>query len=135
MTKIIAIASQKGGGGKTTIAVHLATAATLAGLDAVVVDLDPQASAASWGGDRGEDTPPEVVSGQASRLGVLLDGARKQGVDLVVIDTGPNADIAARRAAEAADLVLIHAGRRRSTCGPSRPRSSSWTSPAPKPSW
>jgi hypothetical protein len=52
-TKIIAIASQKGGGGKATIAVHLATAATLAGLDAVVIDLDPQTSAASWGDDRG----------------------------------------------------------------------------------
>jgi chromosome partitioning protein len=41
--KTIAIASQKGGTGKTTTAVHLATAATLAGFDAVVIDLDPQA--------------------------------------------------------------------------------------------
>jgi cellulose biosynthesis protein BcsQ len=40
--KTIAIASQKGGTGKTTTAVHLATAATLAGFDAVVIDLDPQ---------------------------------------------------------------------------------------------
>jgi chromosome partitioning protein len=50
---------------------------------------------------------PEVVSGQANRLPVLIDGARRQGFDLVVIDTGPNADAAARRAAELADLVLI----------------------------
>jgi chromosome partitioning protein len=108
--KTVAIASQKGGTGKTTIAVHLAAAATLAGFHAAVIDLDPQGSAASWGDDRASapgSPPPEVVSGQANRLHVLLDGAAKQGFDLVVIDTGPNADTAARRAAEASDLVII----------------------------
>jgi len=104
--KTVAIASQKGGTGKTTLAVHLAAAATLAGFHAAVIDLDPQGSAASWGDDRASE-PPEVVSGQASRLHVLLDGAARQGFDLVVIDTGPNADTAARRAAEASDLVII----------------------------
>ncbi len=104
--KTIAIASQKGGTGKTTTAVHLATAATLAGYDAVVIDLDPQGSAATWGDDRG-DNAPEVISGQASRLNVLLDSAVREGFDLVVIDTGPAADAAARRSAELADLVLI----------------------------
>lgn len=104
--KTVAIASQKGGTGKTTTAVHLATAATLAGFDAVVIDLDPQGSAATWGDDRG-DNAPEVISGQASRLNVLLESAAKEGFDLVVIDTGPAADAAARRSAELADLVLI----------------------------
>jgi chromosome partitioning protein len=86
--------------------VHLATAATLAGYDAVVIDLDPQGSAATWGDDRGE-AAPEVISGQASRLNVLLESAAKEGFDLMVIDTGPAADAAARRSAELADLVLI----------------------------
>ena len=104
--KTIAITSQKGGTGKTTTAVHLATAATLVGFDAVVIDLDPQGSAATWGDDRG-DTAPEVISGQATRLSVLLESAAKEGFDLVVIDTGPAADAAARRSAELADLVLI----------------------------
>jgi chromosome partitioning protein len=104
--KTVAIASQKGGTGKTTTAVHLATAATIAGYHAVVIDLDPQGSAATWGDDRGESAP-EVVSGQASRLDVLLEGAAKEGFDLVVIDTGPAADAAARRCAEKADLILI----------------------------
>jgi chromosome partitioning protein len=40
----VVIVSQKGGTGKTTIAVHLAVAAELAGKAAVVIDLDPQAS-------------------------------------------------------------------------------------------
>ena len=101
--KTVAIASQKGGTGKTTTAVHLATAATLAGYHAVVIDLDPQGSAATWGDDRGE-AAPEVISGQASRLDVFLESAAKEGFDLVAIDTGPAADAAARRCAERADL-------------------------------
>ncbi len=104
--KTVAIASQKGGTGKTTTAVHLATAASLAGYHAVVIDLDPQGSAATWGDDRG-DAAPEVISGQASRLDVLLESAAKEGFDLVVLDTGPAADAAARRCAEKADLILI----------------------------
>jgi chromosome partitioning protein len=47
--KIVAIFSQKGSTGKTTLAVHLATAATTAGHTAAIIDLDPQATAASWG--------------------------------------------------------------------------------------
>jgi chromosome partitioning protein len=104
--KTIAIASQKGGTGKTTTAVHVATAATLAGYHAGVIDLDPQGSAATWGDDRGANAP-EVISGQASRLQVLLEAAAKEGFDLMVIDTAPNADGAVRRSAELADLVLI----------------------------
>ena len=43
----IALVSQKGGAGKTTIAVGLAVAHELAGGGAAVVDLDPQGSASS----------------------------------------------------------------------------------------
>jgi len=104
--KTVAVAAQKGGGGKTTIAVHLATAATLAGYNAAIIDLDPQGSATSWGEDRG-DSPPEVISGRAGRLEKLLEDAKAVGFDLIVIDTGPAAAAAARRSAELADLVLI----------------------------
>ena len=72
--KIVAIISQKGGAGKTTLAVHLATAAA-AGHSAAIVDLDPQGTAASWG-DRRQADIPEVVSGQAARLAVLIEAAR-----------------------------------------------------------
>ena len=48
-----------------------------------------------------------MISGQATRLNVLLESAAREGFDLVVIDTGPAADAAARRSAEFADLVLI----------------------------
>jgi chromosome partitioning protein len=104
--KTIAIISQKGGAGKTTLAVHLATAAALAGHRAAVVDLDPQGSAASWG-DRRRAEWPQVVSGQAARLSVLIDAARGNGADLLILDTAPNADQTSLRAAQAAELALI----------------------------
>jgi Mrp family chromosome partitioning ATPase len=46
--KTVAIISQKGGAGKTTVAIHLAVAAEQHGLRTAVFDLDPQASATSW---------------------------------------------------------------------------------------
>jgi chromosome partitioning protein len=104
--KTIAIVSQKGGAGKTTVAVHLATAAAAAGLAAALIDLDPQGTAASWG-DRRQTDAPEVVSGQAARLPVLIDAARAAGADLLILDTAPNADQTALRAAQLADLVLV----------------------------
>lgn len=104
--KIIAIISQKGGAGKTTLAVHLATAAAAAGHTAAIIDLDPQATAASWGDRRGAPAP-EVISGQAARLPSLVNAAQQNGADFLVLDTAPNADQAVSLAARAADLVLI----------------------------
>jgi len=104
--KVVAVVSQKGGSGKTTLAVHLATCAHLAGLKVALIDLDPQATARRWG-DKREADGPEVVSDHPSRLGPLLEAARTNGADLVVVDTAPNADQAALGAARASDLVLI----------------------------
>lgn len=104
--KILAIVSQKGGSGKTTLAVHLATAAAVAGYNVAIIDLDPQATATKWG-DRREADTPEVVSGQAVRLPALINAAQANGADLLVLDTAPNADQIASLAARAADLVLI----------------------------
>jgi len=104
--KIIAIISQKGGAGKTTLAVHLATAAAAAGHTAAIIDLDPQATAASWG-DRRKAAAPEVISGQAARLPALVSAAQQNGADFLVLDTAPNADQVVSLAARAADLVLI----------------------------
>jgi chromosome partitioning protein len=104
--KVIAIISQKGGAGKTTLAVHLATAAAAAGHTAAVIDLDPQATAASWA-DRRTAAAPEVISGQAARLPALMKAAENNGADFLILDTAPNADQTASLAARAADLVLI----------------------------
>jgi chromosome partitioning protein len=104
--KTIAIISQKGGAGKTTIALHLAVAAELVGKSTAVIDLDPQASASRWGDSRERKTPA-IVSAQASRLPNVLEAAREANAKLVIIDTVPHSESASLAAARAADLVLI----------------------------
>jgi chromosome partitioning protein len=104
--KTLAIISQKGGAGKTTIAIHLAVAAEQRGMNTALFDLDPQASASSWS-DKRNSPSPAVVSAQAARLPSLLEQAASQSADLVIIDSAPNADSASLAAARAADLILI----------------------------
>jgi chromosome partitioning protein len=112
--KTLAIVSQKGGVGKTTIAVHIAVAAANAGYSVAIIDLDPQATAAQWadwrnaGGSAGQGDPnPVVVAAPHARLAPTLKEAEKMGVDLVILDSPPAADSAAVAAARIADLVLI----------------------------
>lgn len=103
--KVIAILSEKGGAGKTTVAVHLAVAAQLAGLDTSIIDLDPQGSSADWCDRRG--TGPEGVAVPPVRLEKLLSDLRDNGADLVVIDTGRDSNNAGYTAAQNADLALV----------------------------
>ncbi len=102
----IAIISQKGGAGKTTLAVHLAAAAEAAGHIALVIDTDPQATASQWASWRSE-RPPEVIDSAPPNLARKIGQAQAQGAEFIVIDTPPHADSAATKAMEAADLVLI----------------------------
>lgn len=104
--KTIAVISQKGGAGKTTLVVHLAVAAVEAGYRTAIIDLDPQATARKWG-DKRDAPEPEVVGDHAERLPGLVAAARDNGADLLVIDTAPNADRASLIAARAADLIVI----------------------------
>ena len=85
---VIAIVAQKGGTGKTTLAVSLAVAGERDGCTGAIVDLDPQASASNWG-DRREADSPVVVSAQPARLGYVLGAAKEQGAELLLIDTPP----------------------------------------------
>ena len=102
----IALVGQKGGTGKTTIALGLAVAAAQAGHTVAVIDLDPQATASKWKDRRTEDNPA-VVSAQASRLKPALDAARERGVEFAIIDSAGRSDDSAMAAARAADLILV----------------------------
>ena len=102
----IAIISQKGGAGKTTLALHLAAAAEDSGHTALVIDVDPQATASQWAAWR-QDAPPVVIDSAPPRLAAKIEQATGQGAAFIVIDTPPHADSAASAAVEAADLVLI----------------------------
>ncbi len=103
----VAIVSQKGGAGKTTLAIHLAAAAQDAGRIALIVDTDPQATASQWGQWR-EGKAPEVIDcGAPALLARKIGQAVDLGAEFVVIDTPPHADIMAREACRVADLLLI----------------------------
>jgi chromosome partitioning protein len=104
--KTIAIISQKGGAGKTTLAINLAGAGESMGLRTIVVDLDPQASAKDWHDHRQKEAPI-VISAHASRLNDVLATAKKHKADLCIIDTAPHSESSALTAAKAADLILI----------------------------
>lgn len=109
--KVIAVVSQKGGSGKTTLALHLATIAVQKKMPSCVIDTDPQATAAAWGDWRG-DYLPAVVTSPPARLARTIENAGREGLAVVVIDTPPHAEAAMREAVKVADLVLI----------PTRPR-------------
>ena len=105
--KTISIISQKGGAGKTTLAIHLAGAATSAGLSALILDADPQATASQWNHWRGGADPEVGDCASPTLLPRKVQQAADLGADLVIIDTPPHADIMAREACKAADLILI----------------------------
>ena len=102
----VAVISQKGGSGKTTLALHLAVASARAGRNTAIIDLDPQASAAKWS-DRREQELPVVLSVHASRLPHEMKRVQQAGCQMLFLDTAPHSDSAALEAAKASDLVLI----------------------------
>lgn len=104
--RVVALLAQKGGAGKTSLALALAVEAGSAGQTVVVLDADPQASACRWR-DRREAPAPVVTDVHPSRLPHAVDAAATQGVDLAVIDTPPRSEAAALEAARAADLAVI----------------------------
>jgi chromosome partitioning protein len=104
--KKIALVAQKGGVGKTTIAVNLAVAAQGEGIQTALFDLDQQESAVIWS-DRRANEQPHVEFLTERRLAEALRAAGAQGFGLSIIDTPPAAGPQAYTAAQAADLVLI----------------------------
>lgn len=104
--KTLAFFSQKGGSGKTTLAVHTAVAAQESGERVVLVDTDPQKSTATWGNARGSQNPT-IVSVGAAALDDVMKAARQDAMTLCILDTAPHAAPDAARAASVADLVVI----------------------------
>jgi chromosome partitioning protein len=102
----IAVVSQKGGAGKTTLAVHLASEAARSRVS-LILDTDPQATASRWSEWRAGKDPEVIDCGAPSLLAGKLGKAAELGAEIAVIDTPPHADAMARQAASLADLILI----------------------------
>ncbi len=103
---ILAFVSQKGGAGKTTLALNVAAYAVLAGRRVTVLDCDPNCSAIVWG-DLRSDPEPEVRHCPYIRLDREIERARSKGSDLILIDTPMGADGGPVAGARHANLVVV----------------------------
>jgi chromosome partitioning protein len=107
--RIIAVCSQKGGSGKTTLAGHLAVQAGLAGNGpAVLIDTDPQGSLAEWWRARKDDTPA-LAKVKLEELEDNLAELRGYGTAVTIIDTPPALTHSIEQVMAIADLVIIPA--------------------------
>ena len=108
---IVALLNQKGGVGKTTLALHLAGAWALQGRRILLVDADPQGSALDWSALRAERGAPRLFG----VIGLARDTLHRElpdlarGVDHVIVDGPPRVAALLRSALLGADLVLIPA--------------------------
>jgi chromosome partitioning protein len=102
----LAITNQKGGSGKSTLSVNLAVEATRRGERVLVLDTDPQGSAASWAETRGSGDP-DVEAIETARVPIRLYRARREGVTLVIIDTQPRAEIPLAALLRGVDFALV----------------------------
>lgn len=103
----ITIAAQKGGAGKTTLALHLGALAQADGAT-LLIDTDPQGSLSFWSSRR-EASTPLVVPINAGRLGEVTSTAKSEGIKFALIDTAPHDSASMAAAMRTADLVLIPA--------------------------
>ena len=111
LSKVITISQQKGGTGKTTLAVHLALAfIKYHNLKVAIIDTDPQGSLGKWFMIRTEKkiSNDNLTFKTASLWGAQYESKTlKKDHDIVIIDTPPKIESDARPSIEAADLVLI----------------------------
>ncbi len=107
--KVITIAQQKGGSGKTTLAVNLAVAFMQQGQRVALLDTDPQGSLGRWFMARRDRLgDPGMDLSTASAWGVSYECEKLRKInDIVIIDTPPKVDADLRPALREADLVLI----------------------------
>lgn len=109
--RVVTIAQQKGGAGKTTLAIHLAVAWALAGKRVATVDIDPQGSFSEWHRTRAA----ALGEGQTGLTHAAVSGWRTQKEveqlarthDVVVVDSPPHAETEAKIAVRVASLVVV----------------------------
>jgi chromosome partitioning protein len=103
---IISLLNQKGGVGKTTLAIHLAVALAKKRKRVLLVDADPQGSAMDWSANRESKTSLPVIGLPKATLHKELP-KMEADYDFIIIDGSPRVYDVARSALMASDIVLI----------------------------
>lgn len=108
--RVITVAQQKGGAGKTTLVAHLAAQWAGQGRKIALIDIDPQESLTAWYKVRakanGADEHIDLRWVSGWRAGSEVDRLKRE-FDLILIDSPPHAETGAKTAIRAADLVLV----------------------------
>lgn len=110
-TKIITISQQKGGSGKTTLAIHIAVALFQKGNKIAVIDIDPQGSFSGWYARRQEKfgdefTGIKLINGVGWRIGSEISQLKNK-YDYVIIDSPPHAETDTKNSIKISDLVIL----------------------------
>ena len=103
---ILAVLSQKGGTGKSTLVRSLAVAGLLDKRKVAIIDADPQGTVVAWG-KRREHKVPHIVALGSSTIASQVEALKGRGANLVIIDTPPHAQPIINMATEAATGWLI----------------------------
>jgi len=103
---IVSVQNQKGGVGKTTLAIHISHALVLKDFKVLLVDADPQGSARDWAAARTDQPLFPVVGLDRPTIHRDLPALVKD-FDHVVIDGPPRVSDLARSAIIAADLIVV----------------------------
>ncbi|MBP7190660.1 MAG: ParA family protein [Rickettsiaceae bacterium] len=111
MAKIITIAQQKGGAGKSTVAAHIAIALSQCGNRVTLIDIDPQGSLTFWNKIREDKfgkgyTGINFVSISGWRVGSSVS-QHKENADFIIIDSPPHTETEAKSAIREADIVIV----------------------------
>ena len=104
--RVITFVTQKGGSGKTTLAISCAVAGEQAGNKVLILDMDPQGSAEAWYQDREAETP-RLARVSSTDLDVAIRKAKAAGFQIVLIDTPGRDDPATAAAIRVADICVV----------------------------
>jgi chromosome partitioning protein len=105
--RVVAIASQKGGSGKSTITIHLAALAELQGIKTLIADMDEHSQTSTEWGKMREQSTPLVARVPLDKLEGMLVQAKEKGFELVLLDLPPFVNEVVQEVTKRADLTLV----------------------------